>query len=164
MLSCSLMIHHWSCYLRMSIFRQLLIYTHIHTHPHTHPTHTLSPPLPFPPSLHRLSCISPVMAASLFPGVEVTVGHSSDPTAVAIGNMGATHVHKPVTVSWHEGMSVWGWTNGCFSMKYCSISISKVVGLHSHIGFLSQCIKSRGVDELKGFKFWLKLFLFITYM
>ena len=52
-------------------------------------------------------CISPVIAAKLFPGVEVTVGHDQEEggkwpyagTAGAITSMGATHVNKNVTVS-----------------------------------------------------------------
>ena len=54
-----------------------------------------------------MACISPVIAAELFPDVEVTVGSDEEEggkwpyagTAGAITSMGATHVKKDVTVS-----------------------------------------------------------------
>jgi enhancing lycopene biosynthesis protein 2 len=53
-----------------------------------------------------LCCISPVLAARLLPGVEVTVGNDEDPAASAIRSWGGTHIHKPVTVSWEWGVVV----------------------------------------------------------
>lgn len=47
----------------------------------------------------RLCCISPVLAACLFPNVAVTVGDDADPAASAVRGMGASHVPRPVTVS-----------------------------------------------------------------
>jgi enhancing lycopene biosynthesis protein 2 len=44
-----------------------------------------------------LCCISPVLAARLFPGVAVTVGDDTDPAACAVRGMGASHVPRPVT-------------------------------------------------------------------
>ncbi|KAJ8004523.1 hypothetical protein DPEC_G00137160 [Dallia pectoralis] len=54
-----------------------------------------------------LCCISPVLAAKLIPGVEVTVGKEEEEggrwpyagTAGAIKALGATHVNKDVTIS-----------------------------------------------------------------
>lgn len=55
----------------------------------------------------RLCCISPVLAAKVLPGVEVTVGHEEEEggkwpyagTAQAIAAFGAKHKVKEVTIS-----------------------------------------------------------------
>lgn len=55
----------------------------------------------------RLCCISPVLAAKVLPGVEVTVGHEEEEggkwpyagTAQAIKALGAKHCVKDVTIS-----------------------------------------------------------------
>ena len=63
------------------------------SNPLTHVSHShLSPSF-------RLCCISPVLAARLFPGVAVTVGDDTDPAACAVRGVGASHVPRPVTVS-----------------------------------------------------------------
>lgn len=46
-----------------------------------------------------LCCISPLLAAKVFPGVEVTVGSSDDPAAQAVNAMGGRHVAKDVNES-----------------------------------------------------------------
>ena len=59
--------------------------------------------------LIRLCCISPVLAAKLLPGVEVTVGHEEEQggrwpyagTAQAIKALGAKHCVKDVTISFY---------------------------------------------------------------
>ena len=56
---------------------------------------------------YSLCCISPVLAAKVIPGCEVTVGSDKEEggkypyagTAEAITQMGAKHVKKDVTVS-----------------------------------------------------------------
>lgn len=55
----------------------------------------------------RLCCISPVLAAKVLPGVDVTVGHEEEEggkwpyagTAQAITALGAKHTVKEVTIS-----------------------------------------------------------------
>lgn len=55
----------------------------------------------------RLCCISPVLAAKVLPGVEVTVGHEEEEggkwpyagTAQAITALGAKHKVRDVTIS-----------------------------------------------------------------
>lgn len=58
----------------------------------------------------RLCCISPVLAAKVLSGVEVTVGHEQEEggkwpyagTAQAIKALGAKHCVKEVTISFWE--------------------------------------------------------------
>jgi hypothetical protein len=57
--------------------------------------------------IYSLCCISPVLAARVIPGCEVTIGTDAG-TAGAINEMGAKHVNRYVNVSFHIILSSFG--------------------------------------------------------